>query len=45
MQGEGLPGRMAGINEMMNALPPPMREALLIAYVNHLYEPVRGGGA
>jgi len=45
VQGEGLPTRMAGINEMMNALPPPMRAALLIAYVNHLYEPVRGGGA
>jgi glutamate/tyrosine decarboxylase-like PLP-dependent enzyme len=42
VQGDGLPQRMAGINEMMNALAPPMREALLIAYVNHLYEPVRG---
>jgi glutamate/tyrosine decarboxylase-like PLP-dependent enzyme len=41
--GAGLPARMAGINEMMNALPPPLREALLIAYMNRLYRP--GGGA
>ncbi len=40
--GEGLPRRMAGINEMMNALAPPMRAALLIEYVNRLYEPARG---
>jgi hypothetical protein len=37
--GDGLPARMAGINEMMNALSPPMRAALLVAYVNRLYRP------
>jgi sphinganine-1-phosphate aldolase len=37
VEASGLPARMAGINEMMNALSPPMREALLIAYMNRLY--------
>jgi hypothetical protein len=39
VEGDGLPARRAGINEMMNALSPPLREALLIAYVNRLYRP------
>jgi len=45
IEGDALPGRMAGINETMNALPPAMREALLIEYVNRLYRPATGGGA
>lgn len=45
VEGDGLPGRMADINEMMNALPPPMREALLIEYVNRLYQPAGGSVA
>ncbi|HZR83638.1 MAG TPA: aspartate aminotransferase family protein [Candidatus Binatia bacterium] len=40
IEGDALPARMAAINEMMNALAPPMREALLIEYVNRLYRPV-----
>jgi len=35
--GTALPTRMAGINEMMNALPPRMREAVLVEYVNQLF--------
>jgi glutamate/tyrosine decarboxylase-like PLP-dependent enzyme len=41
--GAGLPSRMAGINEMMNALPPRMREAVLIEYVNQLFARPRSG--
>jgi glutamate/tyrosine decarboxylase-like PLP-dependent enzyme len=37
VQGDQLPGRMAEINEVMNALPPALREKLLIAYLNELY--------
>jgi glutamate/tyrosine decarboxylase-like PLP-dependent enzyme len=37
VQGSSLPGRMAGINETLNALPPPVREKLLVEYLNDLY--------
>ncbi|MBM4269752.1 MAG: aspartate aminotransferase family protein [Deltaproteobacteria bacterium] len=37
VEGAALPARMAGINELMNALPPPMRSALLVEYVNQLF--------
>ena len=39
--GSGLPTRMAGINEMLNLLPPRLRERLLIEYLNQLYTPPR----
>ncbi|MFO7964846.1 MAG: aspartate aminotransferase family protein [Desulfobacterales bacterium] len=32
-----LPGRMADINEVLNALPSPLREKLLIGYINDLF--------
>ncbi len=35
--GTDLPSRMAEINEVMNALPAPLREKLLITYLNELY--------
>lgn len=35
--GSALPGRMAEINEVLNALPPAVRERLLIAYLNELF--------
>ena len=35
--GSELPGRMAEINEVLNALPVPMREKLLVAYLNELF--------
>lgn len=33
-----LPGRMAEINEVLNALPVPLRERLLVEYLNVLYK-------
>lgn len=36
VQGTALPARMAGINEMLNALPAKLRERLLIEYLNDL---------
>ncbi|MEM7409332.1 MAG: aspartate aminotransferase family protein [Myxococcota bacterium] len=35
--GSALPGRMAEINEVLNALPVPLRERLLVEYLNELY--------
>ncbi|MCC6555691.1 MAG: aspartate aminotransferase family protein [Polyangiaceae bacterium] len=35
--GSSLPERMAEINEILSALPPELREALLIEYANRLY--------
>ena len=35
--GTSLPGRMAEINEVLNALPVPLRERLLVEYLNVLY--------
>ncbi|HYD47246.1 MAG TPA: aspartate aminotransferase family protein [Terriglobales bacterium] len=37
IQGTELPQRMAEINEILNALPPKLRERLLIEYLNDLY--------
>jgi glutamate/tyrosine decarboxylase-like PLP-dependent enzyme len=37
IQGTALPGRMAEINEVLNALPVPLREKLLIEYLNELF--------
>ncbi|MFZ0450273.1 MAG: aspartate aminotransferase family protein [Desulfatiglandaceae bacterium] len=37
IKGKGLPKKMAEINEILNVLPPAMREALLIEYVNNLF--------
>lgn len=37
LSGTGLPGRMAEINEVLNALPVPLRERLLVEYLNELY--------
>jgi glutamate/tyrosine decarboxylase-like PLP-dependent enzyme len=36
VQGTALPGRMAAINEVLNALPVPLRERLLVEYLNEL---------
>ncbi len=36
--GTELPGRMAEINEVLNALPVPLRERLLVEYLNVLYQ-------
>ena len=33
----GLPQRMAEINEVLNALPVPLRERLLVEYLNGLF--------
>ena len=41
VQGTSLPGRMAEINEVLNALPVPLRERLLVEYLNELYQPAR----
>jgi glutamate/tyrosine decarboxylase-like PLP-dependent enzyme len=41
IQGTALPARMAEINEILNALPVPLRERLLTEYLNDLYQ-VRG---
>jgi glutamate/tyrosine decarboxylase-like PLP-dependent enzyme len=37
VQGSALPDRMAEINEVLNALPVPLRERLLIEYLNELF--------
>jgi len=37
IKGKDLPKKMAEINEILNVLPPAMREALLIEYVNNLF--------
>ncbi|MDJ0870068.1 MAG: aspartate aminotransferase family protein [Myxococcota bacterium] len=42
VDGTSLPGRMAEINEVLNALPVPLRERLLVEYLNVLY---RGPGS
>jgi glutamate/tyrosine decarboxylase-like PLP-dependent enzyme len=38
VSGTSLPGRMAEINEVLNALPIPLRERLLVEYLNVLYK-------
>lgn len=42
LDGVALPERMAGINEMLDALPPPLRERILIEFLNQLFVPSRG---
>lgn len=42
VSGSSLPGRMAEINEVLNALPVPLRERLLVEYLNVLYQPGSG---
>jgi glutamate/tyrosine decarboxylase-like PLP-dependent enzyme len=37
VDGTSLPGRMAEVNEVLNALPVPMRERLLVEYLNELF--------
>ena len=37
--GNALPERMADINEVLNALPVPLRERLLVEYLSDLYRP------
>jgi glutamate/tyrosine decarboxylase-like PLP-dependent enzyme len=37
ISGTSLPGRMAEINEVLNALPVPLRERLLVEYLNELF--------
>lgn len=39
VSGSALPGRMAEINEVLNALPVPLREKLLVEYLNELFRP------
>jgi hypothetical protein len=39
VSGSSLPGRMAEVNEVLNALPVPLREKLLVEYLNVLYQP------
>jgi glutamate/tyrosine decarboxylase-like PLP-dependent enzyme len=43
IQGTGLPGRMAEINEVLNALPVPLRERLLVEYLNELFRRPEAG--
>ncbi len=45
IKGTALPGRMAEINEILNALPVPLRERILVTYLNELFrlqEPTDG---
>ena len=39
IDGTSLPGRMAEINEVLNALPVRLRERLLVEYLNELFRP------
>jgi sphinganine-1-phosphate aldolase len=41
--GSTLPERMADINAILNALPAPLKERLLIAFVNDLFTPAAAG--
>ncbi len=36
IEGDALPGRMAEINEILNALPPKLADTLLVAYLNEV---------
>jgi sphinganine-1-phosphate aldolase len=38
-----LPTRMAEVNAMLDVASPAMREALLVAFLDRLQRPVRGG--
>jgi hypothetical protein len=37
VEGATLPDRTAGINETLNALPPALREKILVEYLNDLF--------
>jgi len=37
IEGSGLPEKMADINEVLNGLPAPLRERLLIEFINNLF--------
>jgi hypothetical protein len=37
VDGDALPERMAGINELLNSLPPELTEQVLTEYVNQLF--------
>ena len=39
-----LPDRMAGVNALLDAASPALREALLVAFLDRLLRPVRGAG-
>lgn len=41
VQGSALPGRMAEVNEVLNALPVKLRERLLVEYLNELFRQPR----
>ncbi|HVO24521.1 MAG TPA: aspartate aminotransferase family protein [Candidatus Margulisiibacteriota bacterium] len=43
VQGGALPARMAEINEILNALPPALRERVLTAFLNQLMQHKEGG--
>jgi hypothetical protein len=45
IEGTALPERMAEINEILNALPVPLRERILITYLNDLFSPPEGTDA
>lgn len=45
VEGTSLPGRMAEINEVLNALPVPLRERLLVEYLNELFRRPEARGA
>ena len=38
LTGVDLPERMADINEVLNALPPPLKQRLLVEFLNELYQ-------
>ena len=40
VQGDELPGRMAEINEVLNTLSVPLREQLLVEYMNDMFKQV-----
>jgi hypothetical protein len=45
VEGTSLPDRMAEINEVLNALPVPLRERLLVEYLNELFRRPEGDDA
>jgi sphinganine-1-phosphate aldolase len=43
--GAQLPERMAEINAILDALPPALKEQLLVAFLNDLFVPARAEGS
>ena len=39
LNGTGLPDRMAGVNALLAAAPPPLRERVLVEFLGVLYTP------